>query len=281
MSNKDNKTSAPNPSAAMLFFFAITAVYCIFSIFMGGSDKHTKLILKSCYILFVITGEFFINLNLSNSICGINQWGSTFYITIIPWILIFGVLHVALIMFPGWMAPFANTFGYAVVKLMGLPELMKDIVAETAKGEAARAILSIKSDDSLLVNQFAPESLTDKVDKNGNLTGTKWRKVFETAWSNLQSANILKSFPDVAENMNKQNQLYKFVEMKYTIAELIWNLLAGFLVTSISYNYIVNIGCQKSAARMKQLRDDYEEKQRRKIAENQVTQANQPNYRTS
>jgi hypothetical protein len=284
MSNKDNKasnkTSAPNPSAAMLFFFALTAVYCIFSIFMGGSDEKTKIILKSCYILFIITGEFFINLNLSNSICGMNQWGSTFYITIIPWILIFGVLHVALIMFPGWMAPFSNTFGYLVVKLMGLPELMKEIVAPSAKGEeAARAILSINSDDSLLVNQFAPESLTDKLDKDNNPTGVKWRKNFETAWSNLQSAKILNSFPDVAENMNKRNRLYKFVEMKYTIAELIWNLLAGFLVTSISYNYIVNIGCQKSAARMKQLHDDYEEKQRNKIAANQATQANQPNYR--
>jgi hypothetical protein len=185
-------------------------------------------------------------------------------------------------MFPGWMAPFSNTFGYIVVKLMGLPELMEKIVAPSAKGEeAARAILSITSDDSLLVNQFVPESLTDKLDANGNPTGKKWRKNFETTWSTLQSAKILNTFPDVGENNSKRNQLYKFVEMKYSIAEYIWNLLSGFLVTSISYNYIINIGCKKSAATMKKLRDDYEEKQRQKLAGNEAAQANQPNYRQS
>jgi hypothetical protein len=280
-SNTPQKKS-PNPSAAMLFFFAITSIYCIFSIFMGGGDDHTKIIMKAAYIVLVVTGEFFINLNLSNQVCGVNQWGTIFYITILPWLLIFGVLHLALIMFPGWMAPFSNTFGYIVVKLMGLPELMEKIVAPSAKGEeAARAILSITSDDSLLVNQFVPESLTDKLDANGNPTGKKWRKNFETTWSTLQSAKILNTFPDVGENNSKRNQLYKFVEMKYSIAEYIWNLLSGFLVTSISYNYIINIGCKKSAATMKKLRDDYEEKQRQKLAGNEAAQANQPNYRQS
>jgi len=71
------------------------------------------------------------------------------------------------------------------------------------------------------------------------------------------------------------------VEMKYSISEYIWNLLSGFLVTSISYNYIINIGCKKSAATMKKLHDDYEERQRQKLAGNELTQANQPNYRQS
>jgi hypothetical protein len=40
------------------------------------------------------------------------------FVTLIPWLMLFGVLHLFLMIFPGWMAPFANTFGYLVAKLM-------------------------------------------------------------------------------------------------------------------------------------------------------------------
>ena len=60
----ETTTKTPNPGAAMLFFFIVTSFYCIIGIFMGGGDANTKLIMKACYILFIITGEYFINLNL-------------------------------------------------------------------------------------------------------------------------------------------------------------------------------------------------------------------------
>ena len=43
--------------------------------------------------------------------------------------------------------------------------------------------------------------------------------------------------------------------IKDILAEYIWNLLSGFLVTSISYNYIVNVGCSYSS---KQMKSEYE-----------------------
>ena len=67
--------------------------------------------------------------------------------------------------------------------------------------------------------------------------------------------------------------------MKYTISELIWNLLAGGLVTSISYNYIIGIGCAKSADQMKQRHDAYRAGENKKISNNAAAEANQPNYR--
>ena len=238
--------------------------------------------MKVSYILFVITGQYFINLNLSNALCGVNQWRSTLMITLVPWLMIFGVLHLFLIMFPGWLAPFANTFGYLVTKLMGLPELMKDILEPVAKGETERAILSVTTDDSLLVNQFFPEAYVDKVDKDDKPTGEKTRKIFDTAWDNLQSAGIVKKFEsDVKKNISFREKLYKFVEMKYTIAEYIWNMLTGLLVTSVSYNYILNTGCQKSAADMKTRHDQYEADQKEKKRKEDEEKAKQPSYKPS
>jgi hypothetical protein len=179
-------------------------------------------------------------------------------------------------MFPGWMSPFANTFGYLVVKLMGLPELMKDIIAPNGNETTQRAIISITTDDSLLINQFSPEAATETSDKNG--VRTKKREKYYTAWDNLQKAGIIKT-ADPKENDLLRKKFYKFIEMKYTISEYVWNILTGFLVTSVSYNYIINTGCEKSAEDMKRRHDEYEAAQKEKKAKNANHQANQPNYR--
>jgi hypothetical protein len=270
----------PDPSAGMLFFFIATSLYCIICIFMGGGDAKTKIIMKVSYILFIITGQYFINLKLSNSICGVNQWRSTLMITLVPWMMIFGVLHLFLIMFPGWLGPFANTFGYLVTKLMGLPDLMKEILEPVAKGETERAILSVTTDDSLLVNQFYPEAYVDKVDDKNKPTGEKTRKIYDTAWDNLQSAGIIKKFDsDVKKNISFREKLYKYVEMKYTIAEYVWNMLTGLFVTSVSYNYILNTGCKKSAADMKKRHDAYEADQKEKKRKREEAKASEPNHK--
>lgn len=272
----------PDPAAAMLFFFLATSLYCIVCIFMGGVDKMTKIAMKAGYIIFIITGEYFINLNLSNSMCGVNQWRSTLMITLIPWLVIFGVLHLFLIMFPGWLGPFSNTFGYLVTKLMGLPELMKEIIEPVAKGETERAILSVTTDDSLLINQFYPESYVDKMDKDNKPTGEKTRKIFDNAWDNLQSAGVIKKFEsDIKKNKSFREKLYKFVDMKYTIAEYVWNMLTGLLVTSVTYNYILNTGCEKSAASMKQQHDNYTAAAKAKKNKEAADKAKNPNYKPS
>jgi len=42
--------------------------------------------------------------------------------------MIFGILNLLLLTLPGWLAPFSNTFGYAIAKLAGLSDLMNEIL---------------------------------------------------------------------------------------------------------------------------------------------------------
>jgi hypothetical protein len=81
---KDKNNTQPDPMMAILFFFIVTSIYCVISIFL--TDTTQRFIAKICYILFVITGQYFINLNLSESMCGVRQWQSSFFITIISWL---------------------------------------------------------------------------------------------------------------------------------------------------------------------------------------------------
>jgi len=280
-STKDTTTTpTPDPAAAMLFFFIVTSIHCVIGILMGGGTTMQNIIMKLSYILFVIIGEYFINLNLSNSMCGVRQWRSTLFITIVPWLLIFGTMQLFITIFPGWMSPFSNTFGYMVAKLMGLPELMKLIVVPQGTGEVERALLSVTTDDSLLINQFSTESVVETTDTNGVLS--KERPIFDKAWRSLQDAGIINKFAtDAKENESYRKKLYKFVEMKYTISDYVWNMLTGLLVTSVSYNYIVNTGCEQSAKDMMDRYNAYEASESAKRSKKNSFDQNQPNYKPS
>jgi hypothetical protein len=290
------KTTMPDPMMAIYYFFMVTTIYCILSVFI--MDSAQRFVAKVCYILIVVSGEFFVNLNLSESMCGIRQWKSVFFVTILPWTMIFGVLQLFLALFPGWLSPFSNTFGYLVARLMGLPDLMKSLLVDVNPNgtEASKALENVRLDNSLLINELFAESgkiakeevidkktkqkrTQDKKDENGMPV---WeRGGFKGAWDKLVDGQIIK--PEYKSGNSKEgdtmmNKLYFFVQMKFTIAEYIWNLLAGFLVTSISYNYIINAGCAKSPKEMKNRFDKYLDEENTKQKNKKEQEKNQPTY---
>ena len=59
----------------------------------------------------------------------------------------------------------------------------------------------------------------------------------------------------------------KYILLKNNISEFTWFVLTGGLVTSASYNYILNSGCQQSVSEMKKRHTEYVEKDK-KISEN-------------
>ena len=273
----EGKETTPDPGMSILVFFIVTSVYCAISIFIGDSEK--KLIIKVCYVLFIIIGQFFLNLNLTESMCGTRQWKNTLFLTIIPWVLIFVVLHLFLQIFPGWLTPFSNTFGYLVAKLMGLPDLMKEILVDKQPGTLSSALLSVSQDNSLLINELYPEPKTSIIDAK---TGVKTyeRTNYDDAWNKLVQGGIVKA-DNTDQGLINKEKLYRFVHMKYTISEYIWNLLTGFFVTSVSYNYIINTGCAKPPKEMQERYNAYQTKAKKEAEENNKKEANQPKYTQS
>ena len=245
-------TSPPNPSSAMLWFFVLTSVYFPVKYYSGGGkdtdDKRTQgYIYSGIYLLLLIIGEYFINLGLTESLCGTNQWDTALFVTLIPWVVIFGILNLMLLVFPGWLSPFSNTFGYAVARLSGISSLLDQIllpkIEESDKEtkqtkDAAQALARIYTDQSLLLNEITQTNFDEFWDKTSPL--------FK---------------PDAKNNVSLKDQLRDFIRMKDIVAEYIWYMLVGFLVTSVSYNYVVNTGCSQSAAEMEQRHKDYQSKE--------------------
>ena len=87
-----------NPSIAIYFFVAVFAAYYYY--------KYSKKNVVSNGVIFVfasilLVGEYFINVGMSKDICGYDQYMNAAFATFIPWLLIFGALKMALVVFPG------------------------------------------------------------------------------------------------------------------------------------------------------------------------------------
>ena len=243
--------SSPNPSSALFWFFIVTT---LFYIVKYNISEASNLAATVVYVLLIAVGEFFINLSLTNDMCGENQWGTAFSITLAPWLVIFGLLNLMLNLFPGWKTPFSNTFGYGAALIGGLTPLVKNIFKDPTAvkdPEIKKTVQYIYRDQSLLINEIG-----------------EGKEAFEEFWNSMKDAIVPSVYALDGEGSLKE-KLMNLVKSKYIVSEYIWYMLAGTLVTSISYNYLVNIGCDNSAKKMLNRREAYN----RKIKEKEVEES--------
>ena len=251
-------SSTPNPAGSIIWFFIVTTIYTIADYNtrknMGEDSSGTSKMYFAIYALLVGVGEFFINLGVTTALCGSAQWATAMMVTVFPWGFIFGILVLLLSMFPGWLAPFSNTFGYGIAVLAGINNVLADILEPNPKGKhnaetqaMDEALAHIYSDKSLLINEITAS--------NFDYFWDKMRGVFQNG---------------VYTNNDLKGQLYSMVVLKDVVASYIWYLLAGLLITSVSYNYIVNSACSNSAQDMLKRHDEYEQQ----LADEQEKAAN-------
>lgn len=245
----------PNSTAGVIFFILITTIFTIITYVTLPKNipqienTNTNTVYFTIYVLILVIGNYFINLDITKAVCGQPQWASTMINTLVPWILLFGVINIILILFPGWLSPFANTFGFTIINIMGLGTLLKKILnlekdnpKETKLGPnqqlVARGIQEIYGNSSLFINE-----IPSKPDKFREFVTT-------LIGSNYFKKGITLEHPDIIG-------LYKLIQLKQIIGKYVWNILTGILVVCISYNFIINISCNDSVKQMKLKRDKY------------------------
>jgi len=218
-----------------------------------ASKSYRDTMLFCVYILIVVIGQFFINLNLTTQMCHKAQGSQTLMITLIPWVVIFGVFNMLLSFFPGWLKPFSNTFGYFVASWFDLKESFINTLVKKNDNFA-----KIYEDPQLMINELPP-----------NLE---------------QFIKVVNKLQIFQKDGDKINNLYNFIQIKYSVAEYIWNMLIGLLITTISYNYVINLTCVDSAQGMKERHDKYissENKQKTDETKTTGSPSHQTQYKVS
>jgi len=240
----------PSATKSVFYFITITLVYGFMMIYtIINSTTYDQIDLNSSnnvylliYVIFLLSGTYFINVNISKSICKKNsiKWAKVFQITLLPWLIIFGLLYFLLELFPGWNKPFSNTIGYFIINVLGATEKITDIININRQVDDKTlkiALHNIKKNYSVFINQF----------------DTK-REEFVKFIKTLTDEQIIGS-TNVIDSENV-TQFYALIKVKDLIGKLVWYILAGTLIASISYNFIINMSCEKT---VEEAKNDYSE----------------------
>jgi hypothetical protein len=232
--------------------------------------KGNQYLYLGIYFLLVMIVQFVVNTSIITSNCGGNisdNIGFAGFVTFVPWTLIFGVIMLVLIIYPGFKSAFSDVIGYFYVSSSAnqvITELLvnKDVenslndttgpttgdgssttassspqqggqaVDKKQLEKAADAIVKICGNTSILINQIVPEN-------------------FDDYWKIL---NPLKKpiYQDDSkpETQDLKNQLFDLVTTRDNIGEAMWYIYTGLLLVSITQMKIVSRGCVTSQATM-------------------------------
>ena len=268
-------------SVAIFFFLVVFAAYSYYKYTKNGvlSGGITFL-----FFLVLIIGEYFINLAMSKDICGFDQEKTAVIATILPWFLVLGVLKAALIVFPGWLSPFSNTFGYIFVSVVtDLKDVFNNIL--TPQFDLAPAKAGVGAAQSGGAGSGSDGGLQDSADipadevKNKRDIGRALEQIYtdqsillnelnlgnlDRFWDSFKESRLIRP----SAKVDDLEKIRKFLIMKSIVGEFVWLVLCGMLVVSISYNYLLNIGCsftpeqQKIRAQvLKEKQDDAKKKE--------------------
>lgn len=228
------------------FFTIITTVYFILNYFVGRPSRVKKgglasFSLSFCYFLLIATSQFLLNLQLTAGMCkGVYQYTTAVYVTLIPWVLIFGILSLLLTVFPGWLSPFSNTLGYLMTTMLGIKKLIRDVFKEPGNenSKAKETLQYIYGNQSLLINEITISNFEIFKDNMKELIRTE-------AMSNSNTED--------KDKITKMDKLKDMVYLKELVAQYVWYILSGSLVIAIATNSIITSGCNYNETKYSEL----------------------------
>jgi len=246
-------TSVVNYVSFCLIFFVLKYKYFT-------EDKFMWIIV---FFIVACILQFINNLYLTSLplFCGGVQMQISLYATLMPWIIIFGSFAICLIVFPGWLRAFSNTFGMKAAQMFGIDETIdklfdsasKSQLAESAKDlgniDLLKAIDSVYTGKTIFINELTYDDVEItkimKPDNSLDLDPTGKPKIV-VKWENLDSltpAGLNKKYLDDDD----KKKLYDKLLLKDTVGYFIWYVLVGSMTVLVSTNTLLNSGCDSKA----------------------------------
>jgi len=163
-----------------------------------------------------------------------------FVYILFPNLMIFMLMFAILKIFPGWKAPFSNTFGYFLAYTMGIDKTFSSLLAKPdGKPEFNNSIEQILGNKSLMINQFTIDNFTETFNE---FVKNKLFDVGEYKGENNIPTDFVESINKLVQK-EKVAKLFSAVSAKDLVAEHIWYILTGCLVITIVKNTMGELNC--------------------------------------
>jgi hypothetical protein len=219
------------------------------------------------YFLLVLLVQFGINAGAVINKCGgsVSQnIGLAGIMTFLPWVLIFGLVIIILIVFPGFKGAFSDVIGYFYVSKKA-NDALTDLLMDTniynkidkvedqpttqpqeepqqipqaggtpeqkALQDAADAIIKLCGNMSILINQIVPSNFLQYMEMLNPLMKPKYKS-------------------DPVSLKNKEQELLDVVVTRDNIGEAFWYIYTAILLISIIQYNIASRPCVKDPAAM-------------------------------
>lgn len=244
-----------NPLGALYFFITVTSIYIILRIYLikTGDDETTinnsNNVYTYIYIFAILIGNFFINKKISQEYSPGTEVSNfnILFVTLIPWIFIFGSLFILLSVFTSWVKPFSNTIGYLFVQLLDVNNIYDTIfktnvdeAPETTDSRMKELLITLKTNKIILINEMSSDISSFK-EFMIELIKNKFTNCTIKEQDTIDKSN----FDDIKfgdeDKLKSLLDLYKIIVIKDEIGKFMWFILAGMLITTIVFNTIQTI----------------------------------------
>ena len=152
-----------NTTATILSFVLITFFFSIIRFVLAGTPSEK--IFTIIYFLLIITIQYSVNSANLQDKCGSIPHTTALYFTIIPWLFIFGLLYVCLIIFPDERTFFLIHLDMLLPLVAGVKNLLVNEILEdenVLKKRNEKMLLDIREDiyksPDLLINEITPDN---------------------------------------------------------------------------------------------------------------------------
>lgn len=223
------------------------------------------------YLALVMLIQFVVNASVISTTCGgsiSENIGAAGVLTFIPWTLIFGVIIIVLIIYPGFKSAFSDVVGYfyvsgpatqTITELLVNRDVEKKLTGNETKEErealedAADTIVKICGNTSILINQIVPDNFLEY-----------WKILNPLKKPQYRDDNS----PETKEIKEK---LFELVVTRDNIGEALWYTYTGILLTSIVQLKITTRGCNTNTATMEKNYKDFLDKEAEAKAKKEET----------
>jgi hypothetical protein len=223
------------------------------------------------YLALVMLIQFVVNASVISTTCGgsiSENIGAAGVLTFIPWTLIFGVIIIVLIVYPGFKSAFSDVVGYfyvsgpatqTITELLVNRDVEKKLTGNETKEErealedAADTIVKICGNTSILINQIVPDNFIEY-----------WKILNPLKKAQYRDDNS----PETKEIKEK---LFELVVTRDNIGEAMWYTYTGILLTSIVQLKITTRGCNTNTATMEKNYKDFLDKEAEAKAKKEET----------
>jgi hypothetical protein len=253
------------------------------------------------YFLLVLVIQFIVNTSIITTKCGGNiskNMGPAGTLTFIPWFLIFGVVIIVVLIFPGFKSAFSDVVGYYYVS-SATNKLLTELLINTKVNEQIEKstggeIISIPEGDRYPNASAPPINIPEEPIKmpavpqgTVKMVGGATKKDMEAAadmiikicgntaiiinqmvptnfvdyWNTLKP--LMKDKYQSNEQLldKKRDELFELVVTRDNVGEAMWYIYTGLLITSITQLKIANRSCNTDPKEIAKNYQNYLEKQ--------------------